>query len=61
MYEAILDKFNIKYKTTYDKDSKLETTLWIKNTRKIYQWCIKHGVKIYSVPCGKGEKNKTVG
>ena len=26
MYEAILDKFNIKYKTTYDKDSQLETT-----------------------------------
>ena len=24
--EAILDKFNIKYKTTYDKDSQLETT-----------------------------------
>jgi len=26
IYEAILDKFNIKYKTTYDKDSQLETT-----------------------------------
>ena len=26
IYEAILDKFNIKYETTYDKDSQLETT-----------------------------------
>ena len=33
--------------------------LWNKENTEAYQWCIKHGVKIYSVPCGKGFNNKT--
>ena len=32
---------------------------WNKENTEAYQWCIKHGVKIYSVPCGKGFNNKT--
>jgi len=34
--------------------------LWNKENTEAYQWCIKHGVKIYSVPCGKGFNNKTL-
>lgn len=32
---------------------------WNKEYRKIYSWCLKHGVKIYPVPASKGQKNKT--
>ena len=32
---------------------------WNKENTEAYRWCIKHGVKIYSVPCGKGFNNKT--
>ena len=33
--------------------------LWNKENTDAYKWCINHGVKIYSVPCGKGFNNKT--
>jgi|TARA_R110000803_G_scaffold37040_2_gene79739 hypothetical protein len=32
---------------------------WNKENTAAYSWCIKHGIKIYSVPCGKGFNNKT--
>ena len=31
---------------------------WSKEYRKIYSWCLKHGIKIYPVATAKGEKNK---
>ena len=31
---------------------------WSKEYRKIYSWCLKHGIKIYPVAASKGEKNK---
>ena len=31
---------------------------WNKEYRKIYSWCLKHGIKIYPVATSKGEKNK---
>ena len=32
--------------------------MWSKELRKIYSWCLKHGIKIYPVAAAKGEKNK---
>jgi len=32
--------------------------LWDKKNTTAYQWCIKNGIKIHSVPCSKGFENK---